>query len=380
MSHISSLLPEIDSLADLLPAFEFDRLIGQDVTGALYKACHRSLERDVAIKILPNDTGRDSSFRDTFQAKAKVMARLTHPSLIRVYDSGDLDGHLYTVMEYAHGTSLKDCAHGVAVDPLQAVEIVTSACLGLAHAHENGIIHGDIRPANIFLNAKCEPKIGNFGLPRHARNDVGEMFSEAHEYMAPEIVGRSQCGGPKADVFSLGVILQELLTGIPAGSAHAAKQTSVDPKLDAICRKATHPDPASRYPDTRSLADQLSLWMKERKSQPSIAKPQPNMHRPASGNRRPTPVCPSPRLASIQKRKSTGNWTLAKCCLLILPLLSAGFLTHHILQKGIQLPAPQQAVQSGTPTTPSTDAESGLAALSTMTQEFALAISGNHRE
>jgi serine/threonine protein kinase len=379
MSHISSPLPEIDSLADLLPAFEFDRLIGQDVSGALYKACHRSLDRDVAIKFLPCDTGRDSRFRDSFQAKAKVMASLTHPSLLRVYDSGDLDGHLYTVMEYAHCRSLKDCAQGVAVDPLQAVEIVTSACLGLAYAHENGIIHGDIKPANIYLNSKCEPKIGNFGLPGHARNDAGALLSDAPEYMAPEIVGKSQCGGPKADVFSLGVILKELLTGIPAGSEDAAQQTLADPKLDAICRMATHPDPASRYPDTRSLADELKLWMASRKSSPAIAKPQPSFQRQASANRPATPSFPSPRIASYKKRQSKGSWTLAKSSLMILPLLCAGFLTQHILQNGIQQAAPQQAAQSEPTVIPITDTESGLAALSTMTQEFAMAISGNEK-
>jgi serine/threonine-protein kinase len=335
------------------------------------------LDRDVAIKFLPCETGSDSRFRDSFRAKAKVMASLTHPSLIRVYDSGDLDGHLYTVMEYAHCRSLKDCAHGVAVDPQQAVEIVTSACLGLAHAHANGVVHGDIRPANIFLNAKCEPKIGNFGLPGHARNDVGALLSDATEYIAPEIVGQSHCGGPKADVFSLGVILKELLTGIPAASAHAAQQTLADPKLDAICRKATHPDPESRYPVTQALADDLKLWMTSRKSSPAIGKPQPSFHRQAPANRRATPAFPSPRTATYKNQQPKGAWALAKCALFILPLTCTGILTHHILQKDIQAPASQQAVQSESSTAPSTEAETGLAALSTMTKEFALAISGN---
>ena len=379
MSYISSPLPEIDSLADLLPAFEFDRLIGQDVSGALYKACHRSLDRDVAIKFLPCDTGSDPRFRHSFQAKAKAMASLTHPSLIRVYDSGDLDGHLYTVMEYAHCRSLKDSAHGVAVDPLQAVEIVTSACLGLAYAHENGIIHGDIRPANIFLNAKCEPKIGNFGLPGHARSDAGAMLSDAPEYIAPEIVGQSHCGGPKADVFALGVILKELLTGTPAASALAAHQTLADPKLDAICHKATHPDPASRYQDTRTLADDLKLWMTSRKSSPAITKPQPSFHRQATAKRRATPAFPSPRTATYKNQQPKGAWALAKCALFILPLTCMGMLTHHILQNGIQQAAPQQAVQSESTAIPITETESGLAALSTMTQEFAMAISGNEK-
>jgi serine/threonine protein kinase len=374
MSHISSHLPEMDSLADLLPAFEFDRLIGLCPSGALYKACHRSLEREVAIKILPCDTDHDPRFRQTFQATAKVMARLTHPSLIRVYDSGDLDGHLYTVMEYAHGTTLQECAHGVAVDPQQAVEIVSSACQGLTHAHENGVVHGDIRPANIFLNSKCEPKIGNFRLPGHSRQHTGRLITQAREYIAPEIVSQSQCGGPQADVFALGVILRELLTGIPAGSEHAAHRAPADPKLDAICRKATHPDPASRYLDTRALGEQLDQWIHERKSAVAMAKPQPTMHRQMPATRRATPAFPSPRTAIIKKRQSSGYRTLAKCGLFILPLLCAGFLTHDILQRGIQKKTQAHAAQVETSAATETVAIDPLA----IYQELALAISGNN--
>ena len=253
-------LPEIDSIAALLPAFEFEGLIAQGGMGAVYKARQRSLDRDVAIKILPHELGADPLFRSSFQAEAKAMARLTHPNLIRVYDSGDLDGLLYIVMEYVPGKSLFHSAHGKAIDSRQAVEIVLAACRGLAHAHENGIVHRDIKPGNILLTPKCEPKIGDFGLARCIRTDVDGLAMGTPAYMAPEVLDHPEKGNPQSDVFAIGVVLREMLTGIPAGNDRAAAPVVSDPMLAAICRKATHADPASRYLDAASLAGQLTRW------------------------------------------------------------------------------------------------------------------------
>jgi len=261
MSPTSFELPEIDSIAALLPAFEFEGLIAQGGMGAVYKARQRSLDRDVAIKFLPRELGEDPLFRSSFQAEAKAMARLTHPNLIRVYDSGDLDGLLYIVMEYVPGKSLFHSAHGKAIDSRQAVEIVLAACRGLSHAHENGIVHRDIKPGNILLTPKCEPKIGDFGLARCIRTDADGLAMGTPAYMAPEVFDHPEKGNPQSDVFAIGVVLQEMLTGKPAGSDQAALAVVSDPLLASICRKATHAYPASRYPDARSLAEQLERWM-----------------------------------------------------------------------------------------------------------------------
>lgn len=280
---------EIDSLAGFLPAFEFDRLLGQGRMGAVYKARQRSLDRDVAIKVLPRELGADPLFRSSFQAEAKAMARLTHPNLIRVYDSGDLDGLLYMVMEYVPGKSLLHSAHGIAIDPKQAVEIVIAACRGLAHAHENGVIHRNLKPANILLTPRCEPKIGDFGLARCTRADADGHAVGTHGYTAPEATNHPAKGDPHSDVFAIGVVLRELLTGIPAGNEDAAESVVSDPKLAVICRNATHPDPALRYVDASSLAEQLTGWMAAQTSQvvvpikrPTIPRPKPAIHRPMS--------------------------------------------------------------------------------------------------
>lgn len=385
MAKISTELLEIKSLAGLLPAFEFERLLEHDATGAVYKACHRSLGRDVSIKILPCESGGDPSFRNSFHTKAKAMARLTHPSLIRVYDFGDLDGHLYTVMEYVPGESLLECARGLAVHPVQAVGIILSACEGMAHAHENGVFHGDIKPANIFLTKKCEPKIGNFGHPGRSRNDIGGFVTETPEYLAPELVEQPGNGGPQADVFALGVILRELLTGIPAGAGDAAKQVVSNPTLAAICRKATHPDPAMRYAGVRALADELSLWMKAGSSATAARKLQVAAIQPTSAKRRRTPACPSPsfvgprpKLARIDKRHPKGNRSLVKFCFIVSLLLCGGYLIRGVYQTGDRPAARQQVERAPFPThSENSDAETGDR--SAISRELSAAASGSAR-
>jgi serine/threonine protein kinase len=266
-------LSEIDSIAALLPAFQFEGLIARGAAGAVYKARQRSLERDVAIRIIPRAQGDDPAFRRSFKAGVKAMASLTHPSLIRVFDSGNLDGLHYLVMEYVAGKSLHHSARGKAIDPRQAAQIVIAVCQGLAHAHGNGIVHRAIKPTDILLTPKCEPKIGNFGFARHSPAD-------ALAYMAPELANGSTCETPQSDVYAIGVVLRELLTGIPAGTVEAARIIVPDPRLAAICRKATHPEPALRYPDATTLANALKRWSAPGILLPAMRQRQPLPHRP----------------------------------------------------------------------------------------------------
>jgi serine/threonine protein kinase len=301
MTPDSDGLPEFDSIVALLPAFEFEGLIARGAAGAVYKARQRSLDRDVAIRIIPREQGDDPEFRSSFKAGVKAMGSLTHPSLIRVFDSGDVDGLPYIVMEYVSGKSLHHSAHGKAIDPRQAVKIVIAACHGLAHAHGNGIILRAIKPTDILLTPKCEPKIGNFGFARHNPADVTG-------YMAPELADGSVTENPQSDVYSIGVVLRELLTGIPAGSADAERIAVSDPKLAAICQKATHRDPAHRYADAAALADALKRWSATGTLIPAVRQ------------QRVSPHCPKPA-AVPRSSPRTGRILLRNCaviaCLLI---------------------------------------------------------------
>lgn len=262
MPHDLAEVYGIESIATLFPAFDVEGLIAEGTAGTVYKARQRSLDREVAIRIAPRARSADPAFRNSFRSMAKAMASLGHPGLIRVYDSGEVDELPFVVMEYVPGRSLHHSSHGKAVHPRQAAQIVIATCEGLDHAHGKGIAHGAIRPANILLTQKCQPKIGNFGFTAPGPQDA--MDAGASAYRAPELPDEGGSGTPQADVYAVGVILKELLTGIPAASHHAVKVAIPDAKLAAICQKAAHPDPAQRYPDAGALAEALGQWSASR--------------------------------------------------------------------------------------------------------------------
>jgi serine/threonine protein kinase len=255
------LAPSLDEIARFFPAYEIEGLIAQGGMGAVYKARQKSLDRDVAIKILPREFGADQAFRDSFEAEAKAMAKLNHPNLISVYDFGEAEGLLYIIMEFVPGKALFHSAHGVAIDPQEAGRIIGAVCDGLAHAHEHGILHRDIKPANILLTPKAEPKIGDFGLARPVgrQHTAGEAVFGTPHYTAPEVVSRPERVDTRADIFSIGVMLHELLTGkLPADDPRAPSAVAgCDPRFDTIVRRATHPAPEMRYPDAATMAREV---------------------------------------------------------------------------------------------------------------------------
>jgi len=255
--------PAPETLAARLPAYDFEVLIASGVTGAVYKARQRSLDRDVAVKILPAERLADPKARQAFETGARVLAKLNHPNLISVFDFGDLDGMPYVVMEFVPGKSLQRSASGKQIHPAQAAELVIGICQGLAHAHDNGVIHRDLKPANILLNQKAQPKIGDFGLA-----DLRETGAENQAYIAPEVLSQPQAADRRSDVYSVGVILYTLLAGKEphAGSPPPSVVCGVDEAVDRIWQRATQPNPGLRYPDCHEFAADLTAWLRARAS------------------------------------------------------------------------------------------------------------------
>ncbi|WP_367870556.1 protein kinase [Luteolibacter sp. Populi] len=268
--------PSIEHLAELLPAYEFEAFIAKGGMGAVYKARQRSLDRDVAIKILPREFGEDPEFVASFETEAKAMARLNHPNLIGVYDYGEVDGMPYIVMEFVNGKSLFHSAVNLAVDPVQAVGIVKGICDGLAHAHENGVIHRDIKPANILLTPRAVPKIGDFGLARPADMDGSGLVMGTPGYVAREVLQHPEKADRRSDLFALGVVLYELLIGrCPPYDSTPPPSTlcGCDISLDRICAKAMNPLADLRYQTAEEMSADLDAWLRHSASAPGSAGP-----------------------------------------------------------------------------------------------------------
>jgi serine/threonine protein kinase len=263
LTQVAFKAPPPAELAPFFPGYEIEHLIATGGMGAVYRAVQKSLDRTVAIKILPQELSNDAAFCAGFEAEAKAMARLNHPNLIGVYDFGEVNGMLFIVMEYVPGQSLFHAANGSALDSGEVIRLITGICEGLAHAHEHGILHRDIKPANILLDLNAQPKIGDFGLARPVETKVQEgeeIFGTPH-YTAPEVVNAPHTVDQRADIFSLGVMLHELLTGrLPDDDRRSASAiVQCDPRFDAIIRRATSPQPENRYHSASEIVKDLHV-------------------------------------------------------------------------------------------------------------------------
>lgn len=300
--------PTPEKLRELLPQYGIEHYIDQGSIGAVYKGRQLSLDRDVAIKVLFEEFGDNPEFRESFLTEARAMARLKHPNLLGVFDFGDVEGMPYTVMEYVKGESLHDAAWNHVIDPMQAASIVVGICKGLACAHEQKIFHRDIKPSNILLTVDAEPKVSDFSLTHPKNAGKAGSAKPIQGYTAPEVLEDPSLAGELADIYSVGVILHQLVTGIdPAGSTGPPTQPTGRLRLDAIWRKATHITPALRHPSASALAAELENWISLQKAPkqapPAVASAPYNPTKPkihAAANAKPMPpktVAPSPLIA-----------------------------------------------------------------------------------
>jgi serine/threonine protein kinase len=256
--------PTIQELEKLLPGYAFEGLIAKGGMGAVYKARQRSLERDVAVKILPRELGADPQFRKSFETEARAMARLNHANLIGVYDSGDVDSMPFIVMEYVPGKSLYHSAYGKKIESGEAVRIVLGILAGLGHAHEHSIIHRDIKPANILLTPKAEPKIGDFGLAVPTGAAHTGLVMGTPGYTAPEVIKNPSAADARSDLFAVGVILYELLTGELPGDSTKPPSALCDcpASFDSVLLRAIHPNPTFRFQNCTAMASALETAAK----------------------------------------------------------------------------------------------------------------------
>ena len=246
----------VGELQSRFPDFEILELLGQGGMGSVYKARQIKLDRLVAIKILPPEIGRNRDFAERFVREAKAMAQLNHPHILTIHDFGEAEGLFFFVMEYVDGVNLRQAMQRQDLTPPDAMAIVSPICDALQYAHDRGIVHRDIKPENILLNSAGQPKIADFGLSKLVGKKEAEFsLTETHQvmgtprYMAPEQMQETRSVDHRADIFSLGVLFYELLTGeLPIGNFPSpSKKVRIDVRLDEVVLKTLENEPEQRY-------------------------------------------------------------------------------------------------------------------------------------
>ncbi|QEG37154.1 serine/threonine-protein kinase [Bythopirellula goksoeyrii] len=248
--------PSVPRLAELFPSLEIIELIGAGGMGAVYKARQSGLDRIVALKILPEEFGHDVKFALRFTREARTLAKLSHPNIVSVYEFGSVEDTYYFLMEFVDGSTLRDIVKAGQLAPEHALAIVPHLCDALQYAHDKGIVHRDIKPENILIAVDGVVKIADFGLSRILGNESQqEMLTGTHQvmgtprYMAPEQLEGSHNVDHRADIYSLGVVFYEMLTGeLPIGRfAAPSKKVEIDVRLDEVVLRTLEKEPQRRY-------------------------------------------------------------------------------------------------------------------------------------
>jgi serine/threonine protein kinase len=281
---------EMKQLASRFPQLEIVELLGRGGMGAVYKARQPSLDRFVAIKILPAAFADDPAFAERFAREAKALARLSHQNIVSIFDFGEAQGQFYFVMEYVDGATLRRLIETGAVQPAEALSLVSQICDALQFAHGEGIVHRDIKPENILVDKKGRVKIADFGLAKllQAREETQTLDPSRHltgtnqvmgtvRYMAPEQMEGSRAVDHRADIYSLGVVFYELLTGeLPLGRfAPPSQKAPIDARLDDVVLRSLEKEPARRYQQASEIKlDVENISSLRKDAPPSLAKPQ----------------------------------------------------------------------------------------------------------
>lgn len=275
-------VPDPQEIAESFPQLEIVELVGSGGMGAVYKARQRELDRWVAVKILLADGPQDPEFAERFTREAQALARLSHPNIVAVHDFGQTDGLYYFVMEFVDGTSLRHVIASGGLQPDEALAIVPQICEALQYAHDQGIVHRDIKPENVLLDKTGQVKVADFGLAKLMGRSPEEFtLTDTNRtmgtpcYMAPEQLERPLEVDHRADVYSLGVVLYEMLTGeLPLGRfASPSAKVQVDVRLDQVVLRALEKDPERRYQQVSELKTVVETVATGPGARPSEAAP-----------------------------------------------------------------------------------------------------------
>ena len=290
-------------LAPHFPQLEILECLGRGGMGVVYKARQKSLNRFAALKLLAPERVSDAKFAQRFTHEAQALATLNHPSIVTIYDFGQAGGFYFLLMEFVDGVNLRQAMKAGRFTPEQALAVVPPVCEALQYAHEHGIVHRDIKPENLLLDKEGRVKIADFGIARMLGGDArmtpsdkpqtksteneGTLASAAGtpQYMAPEQKAH-RTTDHRADIYSLGVVLYEMLTGeLPADKLQPpSRKVQIDVRLDEIVLRALEKSPELRYQtavEFRTQVEALARGSGEGPIKPGIAAIPPRFSRTA---------------------------------------------------------------------------------------------------
>ena len=265
--------PTLEQVAAAFPQLEVIEVIGHGGMGAVFKVRQSKLDRYAALKILPQSLAADPAFASRFEREARLLARLTHPNIVAVYDHGHAGEFFYLLMEFVDGVNLRQAMRASRFTPGQALGIVPKICEALQYAHDEGVLHRDIKPENILLDAKGRVKLADFGIAKLADSESApaELRSKTPTltqagaalgtpyYMAPEQRDTPSQVDHRADIYSLGVVFYELLTGeLPVGVfAPPSAKSAADPRVDAIVAQSLQKERERRQHSAAEVKTQV---------------------------------------------------------------------------------------------------------------------------
>ena len=293
-------LPPMEEIAAAFPQFEILELIGQGGMGAVYKVRQKDLDRIVALKILPPAIGQSPEFSERFSREARALAKLNHPGIVTIHDFGQQGGLYFILMEFVDGVNLAQLMKSGRVSPREALAIVPQICDALQYAHDQGIVHRDIKPENLLLDRLGRVKVADFGIAkvvaavcpenvaavcdRRADATLAGKIIGTPQYMAPEQIESPSEVDHRADIYALGVVFYQMLTGeLPGNELQApSRKLHIDVRLDEIVLKALEKNPEQRYQQASVMGTRVETVVSE---MGSAAVPAASFVTPSSGKR-----------------------------------------------------------------------------------------------
>ena len=252
-------------LAPHFPQLEILQCLGRGGMGVVYKARQKSLNRLVALKLLAPERVTDPKFAERFTNEAQALARLSHPNIVTVHDFGRAGGFYFLLMEFVDGVNLRQLLRSRKLTPEEALAIVPPLCDALQYAHDHGIVHRDIKPENLLLDKGGRVKVADFGIAKMLGAELGQTgVNETQpagtpQYMAPEQKSATRTADNRADIYSLGVVFYEMLTGELPGEKlqPPSRKVQIDVRLDQIVLRALEKTPELRYQTAGEMRTQV---------------------------------------------------------------------------------------------------------------------------